>query len=292
MTGSLITGLRDLFAFEFMVNAFAAGTIAAIVAAVVGWLVVLRREAFAAHTLSVVGFPGAAGAALIGAPVAAGYLAFALIAAAAMAPGAMARRGRDVEESATVGTVQAFSLALGFLFITLGHRSASAAQALLFGSFLGISAEQVIALLGGGVLVLTVLAAILRPLLFASIDPEVAEATGVPVRGMAVAFILLVGVTVAEVSQITGSLLVFALIVLPPAAAHALTARPGRSITCAIGIALAATWSGLALSYFASLPIGFTVTSLAFGAYAIAGGWAAVRDAAYTRTAPATAAHA
>src|SRR6516165_4108733 len=191
-----------------MVNAYRAGTIVAVVAGVVGWFMVLRRQTFAGHTLSVVAFPGAAGATLVGISALYGYFGFCL--AAALAIAAVPRVGRHAtsEESAVIGTVQAFALACGFLFVTLYGGLLDSVNSLLFGSFLGVTDGQVATLLVVGVAALAVVASIGRPLLFASLDPDVAAAHGVPVRLLSVVFLVVLGVAVAEASQITGALLV------------------------------------------------------------------------------------
>lgn len=263
----MVTLLSELFAYQFMVNAFVAGTIAAVIASVIGWYVVLRREAFAAHTLALIGFPGASAAALVGWPVAVGYFAFTGLGALAMAPGFARTRRREANETATIGTIQASALALGYLFVTLSHTSLSAAQTLLFGSFLGITSAQVDALAAVALVVLVTMACIARPLFFASIDADVATARGVPTRMLSFVFIGLLAATVAAVSLITGALLVFALLVIPAATAQRITARPVRGIVWAVAIGVAVTWAGLATSYFGDLPIGFTVTSFAFAAF-------------------------
>src|SRR6185437_8995575 len=212
LSWNIFRDVSQLFDFPFMVNAYRAGTVVAISAAVVGWLMVLRRQTFAGHTLAMVGFPGAAGAVLIGVSASFGYLAFA------------------VAGSAAIGTVQAFALALGFLFVSLSRSNISGAQSLLFGSFVGITSEQVWVLALGAVVTVGAIPLASRPLLFASIDPDVAAARGIPVRMLSFGFLLLLGVATAEASQVTGSLLVFALLVLPPATAEALTARPAVSL--------------------------------------------------------------
>jgi zinc/manganese transport system permease protein len=166
--------------------------------------------------------------------------------------------------------VQAFALACGFLFVTLYHGLLQGASALLFGTFLGITDGQVTTLLIVGAAVVVIIAVIGRPLLFASIDPEVAAARGVPVRALSFSFLAVLGVAVAEASQVTGALLVFALLVVPAATARTLTSRvlPGLMLSIAIGLTI--TWFGLALAYFYDQPIGFYITTLAFGAYLIA----------------------
>jgi zinc/manganese transport system permease protein len=264
------TDLRQLFAFHFMVNAFRAGTIVAVVAAVIGWLMVLRRQTFAGHTLALVGFPGAAGAIWLGISAIWGYFGFCAAAALVIAAVPHGEGHGYSEESAGIGVIQAFALACGFLFVALYRGFLNGVTALLFGSFLGITDAQVTALLAVGVSALAVLALVGRPLLFASIDPGVAAARGVPVRLLSVVFLLLLGLTAAEVSQITGTLLVFALLVMPAATAQLLTARPAVSLALTVGIALAVTWGGMAIAYYSPYPIGFFVTTLGFAAYVAA----------------------
>lgn len=256
-----------MFAYHFMVNAFRAGTVVAVVAGAVGWFMVLRRQAFAGHTLAVVGFPGAAGAVWLGLSAPWGYFGFCLATAGLIAALPYGTRQGRSEESAGIGVIQAFALACGFLFVSLYRGFLNGLNALLFGSFLGITDAQVATLLVVGVVALGVLAAAARPLLFASIDPDVASARGVPVRALSVLFLVLLGLTVAEVSQITGTLLVFALLVMPPATAQLLTVRPGRSLALAVGIGVAVTWAALAVAYRSPYPIGFWVTTFAFAAY-------------------------
>lgn len=271
---NVITDVRQMFVFAFMVNAARAGTIVALLAAPVGWFMVLRRQAFAGHTLAVVGFPGAAGAALLGVSAHYGYFAFCL--AAALLIGLTGRAGFG-GEPAVVGTVQALALASGFLFVTLYRGNASAATTLLFGTFLGITSSQVATLLAFAAAALIALAVLSRPLLFSSVDETVAASRGVPVRALSVAFLVLLGLAAAEVSQITGSLLVFALLVLPAATARALTVRVGRSLALSVLIALAVVWSSLVVAYYSPYPIGFWITTIAFGAYVAARAAGAVR---------------
>jgi zinc/manganese transport system permease protein len=265
-----LTDLRQMWAFPFMVNAFRAGAVVAVLSGCVGWFMVLRRQSFAGHTLSLVGFPGAAGATLIGVSATSGYFGFCLAAALVLA--AIPRAGRHAGgvETAITGTVQTFLLACGFLFVALYKGFLNGVNALLFGSFLGITSAQVLVLLAVAVAALAVLAVIGRPLLFASTDPDVAQARGVPVRALGTLFLVLLGATAAEVGQITGSLLVFALLVMPAATAQTLTARPAASLALSVVIAVAVTWTGLITAYFSPYPIGFYVSTFAFGAYVLA----------------------
>ncbi len=267
---NLLSDLRELLAYQFMVNALQAGTIVAVMAGVVGWYMVLRRQSFAGHTISVMAFPGASGAALVGAPTALGYyLACAIAALTIGRAGGSTRRGRG-GESAAIGVVQVAGLALGFLFLSLYGGVLERLETLLFGTFLGIDSNQVLTLLIVATAALAVIAIVGRPLLLASLDPEAARARGVPVRALDVGFLLLLGLAVAATSQITGALLVFALLVAPPAAAQALTPRPGLSLVLSVVFALLVIWIGLGISYFSIYPLGFFVTTLAFGLYVLA----------------------
>lgn len=263
-----ITDLHQLVFFPFMVNALEAGTIVAVLAGVTGWFMVLRRQTFAGHTLSIIAFPGAAAASLAGLPVAVGYFGFCGLGALALAGIAGSRRSLGAE-SAAIGSLQALALALGFLFVSLYHGVLNGLDSLLFGTFLGITSRQVTVLLvvATAAVLLVVVAA--RPLFFSSVDAEVARAGGVPVGLLGFAFLLVLGLSVAETSQITGALLVFALLVTPAATAHQLTSRPGLGIALSVAIALAVTWLGLALAYFSIYPVGFYVTSLSFAVYVV-----------------------
>lgn len=251
-----------------MVNAFQAGLIVAVLSGFVGWFMVLRQQSFVGHTLAVIGFPGATGAILLGVSVAYGLFGAIFLAAILIGLVAGAERQNYSTESAVTGTVQAFALACGFLFVSLYGGFLSGANALLFGSFLGISKGQVKLLIIVALGTLSVLALIARPLFFASIDPDVAAARGVPVRGLSITFLLLLGAAAAEVSQITGSLLVFALLVVPPATAQNLTNKPFLGVTLSVAIGLGVTWLSLLFAYYCeSLPVGFFVTSIAFATY-------------------------
>jgi zinc/manganese transport system permease protein len=263
-----ISDLEELTRFPFMVNALEAGTIVAVMAGVIGWFMVLRRQTFAGHTLSLMAFPGATAALLAGFSAATGYFVFAGSAALliGITAGAHTRRLRG-EESAVIGTVQAVGIACGFLFLSLYGGVLANYESLLFGSFLGITRGQVLTLALVAAAALAVLAAVGRPLLFASVDEGVARARGAPTRLLAVGFLLLLGFAVAETAQITGVLLVFALLVAPPATAQLITPRIGRSLALSVLIGVLITWVGLALAYFYEYPVGFYITTVAFVVY-------------------------
>jgi zinc/manganese transport system permease protein len=266
-----LADVERLTAYPFMVNALEAGTIVAVMAGVIGWFMVLRRQTFAGHTLSVMAFPGAAGALLIGLSAAAGYFVFAAVSALAigLAAGAQTRRNLG-QESAVTGAVQAFGLACGFLFLSLYEGVLANYESLLFGSFLGITRWQLLALALVAAAALALLALAGRPLLFASLDEDVARARGVPTRALGLGFLALLGLAVAETAQITGALLVFALLVAPPATARLITPRIGAGLLLSVAIGVLVVWVGVALAYFYNHPVGFYITSVAFAAYVLA----------------------
>jgi zinc/manganese transport system permease protein len=276
MTPSLspnpIEDLHQLVTYPFMVNALEAGTIVAVLGGIVGWYVVLRRAAFASHTLSVMAFPGAAGAALAGLPTALGY--YVACTAAALTIGRGGRAGRPGRaqggESAVIGTIQTVGLAAGFLFLSLNSAVLGGPETLLFGTFLGITRGQVLVLLLVALAALAILAALARPLLFASVDREVARASGVPVVLLDALFLLVLGLAIAAISQLTGALLVFALLVAPPAAAQRITLRPAIGLILSVAFALVTVWLALAIAYFSIYPVGFYVTTIGFVIYVLA----------------------
>ena len=269
LTWNLAHDVGEVLEYHFMVNALLGGGAVAVAAALAGWMMLVRREAFAGHTLGMMAFPGAASAALAGVAAAWGYLGF--CAAGALAIGALAARGRSWrEEAAGIGVVQAFALALGFLFVSLYGGVLGDLEGLLFGNLLGVSDGQVLELVCVAVAVTVALGAAGRPLLFASVDPSAARAAGVPVGRLSAGFLLALGLAVAATSQVTGPLLVFSLLVMPAAAAQALTSRPLASLALAVAIGVAVVWIGLGLSYFSVYPPGFYVAAVAFAAYVLA----------------------
>ena len=267
LSWDLLADLQQLFAFHFMQNAYLAGTLVALAAGAMGYFMVLRSQSFAGHTLAKVGFSGALGAALIGVSPVLGLVAFGL--GAALLIGMLSAReakGQDV----AVGLVLAFSLSLGLLFVQLSHfNNTTGVYALLFGSIVGVRDRDLGPIAFTTVVTLATLVMIGRPLLFASLDPEVAAARGVPVRLLSALCLLLLAFAVAEAVQIIGALLIFALLVTPAAIAQQLTARPALAILLATALALLFTWLGLALGFFMPYPVGFFITSLAFGTYTL-----------------------
>lgn len=261
-----------LLQYPFMRNAFLAGAVAALMCGVVGWFAVLRGETYAAHTLATVAFPGASGAVYLGLAPLVGYFGFAVAGAGLIAWLSPRGPGRLERHSATVGAVQAVALALGFWFVSLYRGFLGNLSGFLFGSFLGVTREDVLVLAVTAVVALAVMAMIGRPLLFASVDPRVAEAAGVPVRAVSFLYLILLGCAVAEASQFTGVLLVLALVVVPAATASLLTARPSLGLILSVGFALGTVWAGLAAAYFTDRPVGFWVTTVGFSGYVLARG--------------------
>ncbi len=248
----------QMFEYDFMRTAFMAGGVVAIVAGTVGFFLVLRNLAFAGHALSHVGFAGATGSVLLGIGALWGLLAFTLMAAVAIGVLGDRLRQRDV----AVGIVLSLALGLGVLFLYLYTTSATEATAILFGNLLGVSFGTLWSLGGLSVVSLLALAAISRPLLFATLEPELAEAKGVPLRLVSVLFLAVVAIAVAEAAQVVGVLLVFALMVGPAAAAQRLASRLYWGIALSVMLALAETWGGIAFAYLTDWPTTFWIVLL------------------------------
>src|ERR1700694_3115377 len=230
-----------MFEYEFMINAFAAAGIVAAVSGLVGFFLVMRGQTFAGHALSHIGFAGATGAGLIGVAPLWGLLGFTLAAGVGM--GMLGERisNRDV----AIGVVLALALGFGLLFLHYYTSFATQAPAILFGNVLAVDRATIAVLAGLAVVTLAALAAIMRPLVFASLQPELAEAKGVPLRFVSTAFLALVALAVSECAQIVGVLLVFTLMVGPPAAAQNLTGRLWSGLALSAGLALAEALAGI-----------------------------------------------
>jgi zinc/manganese transport system permease protein len=262
---NIVSDLAAMWQYDFMQHAFEAGTVVAIVAGIIGYFVVLRRSSFAAHALSHSGFTGAAGAVLFGiSPI---FGLFAFTTAGAILIGILGRKAasRDVQ----IGVVLAFLLGVGVLFISLYQGYATEAYSLLFGEILGISSADVWTTLIAGVLVLIAFAAMYRPLLFTSLDEEIAEGKGVPVFAIGMAFMVLIAAAVSISVQVVGVLLIFALMVTPAASAARLARTPASGMLISVGIALAATWISLFISFYLPYPVSFFITAITFALYGI-----------------------
>ncbi len=263
---NLLADLQQIFYYPFMQHAYEAGTVVAIVAGIVGYFVVLRRSSFAAHSLSHIGFAGAAGAALFGISPVYGLLLFTTVGGSSMAVLSPKASYRDI----SIGTVLAFMLGLGVLFISLYTGYATAAYSILFGEILGISSGDVLLTLVAGLVILGAVAIVYRPLLFASLDEDVAEAKGVPTFVLGIVFMLLVAVATSIAVQIVGVLLIFSLMVTPAAIAQQLAKRPRRVIMISVAVALMTTWLGLFVAFYEPYPVSFFITSIVFVFYLLA----------------------
>jgi len=264
---NLLFDFQQIFTYHFMQNAFLAGMLVALIAGSVGYFMVLRSQSFAGHTLAHVGFAGAAGAVLFGMSPGVGLLFSCLVAAIGI--GLLGGRGAQTSwtHGIAIGTIQTFSLGLGILFLQLSHSYTENVYAILFGAVLGISDQDVRLIILTTIVALAGLIAIARPLLFSSIDPDVADARGLPVQFLDYAFLVLLAFAVAQSVQVVGVLMIFGLLVTPAAIAQQVTARPVIAVGLSILLALFFTWTGLAVSYFTPYPVGFFITGLAFGTY-------------------------
>jgi zinc/manganese transport system permease protein len=273
-TWNLIEDVRVALSYDFMVNALRAGIAVALASGAMGWFVVMRREAFAAHTFALIGFPGAATAAWLGVDAGFGYLGFCSLGAIVIAAGSgrVGDRVGSGDRGALVALVQTAALAVGLVVVQLDHR-VSSVDRLLFGTIVGVRGSQVVGLVVIAAVVIVGLVVLGRPLTFASVDPDVAGARGVSVAGLNVVFLLLLAGTTAGASQVTGSLLVVALLVAPAAGAARLTARPIVGVAVSIGGALVVTVVGEFVAFYSTYPIGFWVTTLAAGWFLVAHVW-------------------
>ncbi len=262
-------GLFELFHYDFVQNAYLVGTIVAILTAIMGYFVVLRAQAFAGEALADIGFTGATGAAMLGIGALPGMFFLTILAALGMGALGERIRGRDVE----IGMILSFALGLGVLFLTIYSQfgtNATVGVSVLFGSILSVTRSDVWITLGTGAVILLLLALLFRPLLFASVDPEVARARGVPVRLLSMLFLILLSFTTAEAVLAVGALLVLALLIAPAATALRLSHRPLTSIALAVTLGLLFTWGGLTLAFVGfgrQLPVGFFITALAALSY-------------------------
>jgi len=260
---NLIADLQEIFRYQFMQHAVEAGTVVAIVAGIVGYFVVLRRSSFAAHALSHVGFAGAAGAVLFAVSPVYGLLLFTGVGGSAMAVLSPRAANRDVH----IGTVLAFMLGLGVLFISLYAGNSTQTYSILFGEILGISSSDVLLTLAAGAVILAAVAIVYRPLLFSSLDEDVAEARGMPTFLLGIVFMLLVAVATSIAVQVVGVLLIFSLMVTPAAIAQQLAKRPQTAMIVSVAIALVATWLGLFVAYYEPYPVRFFITTIVFSFY-------------------------
>lgn len=268
-TLNLVNDVREILGYDFMRHAALAGTFIALAAGLVGYFVVLRNQVFTSDALGHVAFTGGLGALLAGVQLLVGVFGSTIAIALGMGGLGGRARGRDV----AIGTVFAWVLGVGVLFLSLyttsrsGIGSGTAGVSILFGSILGLQTAQVMTATIAGIATSLVLLAIVRPLMFISIDPDVAAARGVPVAAVTTIFLILLGTTVAEAVQAVGALLIFGLMVTPAAVAQRVTSRPYFGLVISAALAVACVWLGLGLAFYLSYPASFFITALAFAAY-------------------------
>jgi len=267
-----------VFAPGFMMNAWTTATIVAVVAGVVGYFVVLRGSAFPAHAIPKGAFAGAAGAALLGINTLIGLGVFSLL--GALGIGAMSRRGRRDVVTALALVVM---LALGAAFLSRTTEYEPEIYSLLFGEVLGVSTTEILPVAGLGVACVVAIALIYRPLMLSSIVPEVAEARGIRGYRIETGFLIVVALATTMTVPVVGALLIFSLMIGPPAAARSLTSRPLLAMVLSVVIALVTVWAAIALSYQYNWPVGFFVGILGALSYGAGRGWAAWRRARATR---------
>jgi zinc/manganese transport system permease protein len=258
--------LHDLLATSFVQHAFYAVTAVAIAAGAVGYFVVLRRQAFAAHAIGHVGFAGAAGAVLLGLSPILGLLVFCLGAGVLIGVAGASLDDRDT----VVGVTLTAALGLGVLFISLYSGYADATYSILFGQILGVSTGDVVVVSSLSVAVLVIVTLTYRPLLFVSVDAQSAASRGLSERALSLLFMALLATTTVVAIQIVGVLLVFSLLVAPAAAAEVLTSSPIKATLLSVTLALFSGWTGLLLGVWIGGPVSFWITALASGSYLVA----------------------
>jgi zinc/manganese transport system permease protein len=257
---------------DFMINAWIVATIVAVIAGVVGFFVVLRGSAFPAHAIPNGAFAGAAGASLIGVNPLLGLGVFSV--GAALGIGALGRRGRHDVATALALVVM---LALGALFLSQTTQYEPEIFSLLFGEVLGIATNEIVPVAILGLVCIVAVVVLYRPLVLSSVVPEIGEARGVRAQRVEMAFLIVLALATAMTVPVVGALLIFSLMIGPPAAARSFTIRPGRAIVVSVGIALATVWAAIAISFVTNWPIGFFVGIFSALSYAIGRIWAAWR---------------
>lgn len=263
----------DTLSAPFMANAFMAGLAIALACGVMGYFTIARHSTFAAHALAHIGLPGATGAVLLGLPVSAGLGVFAL--GGALVIGALGKRASQ-REIAT-GTVLAFATGLGLFFARLSSSASQQMQSILFGSILTISTGQIIGFMVFDAVLLVLLAVIYRPLLFSSLDEQVARAKGVPIGVMNIVFMAIMAGVITIAVPAVGTLLIFALVITPAATANIVAGSPFKAMIVATVLCLASIWGGLVLSAMFPAPPSFIIVSLSTVFWAVARGIDALR---------------
>jgi zinc/manganese transport system permease protein len=259
----MISTLSTYLGYEFVRNALVAGTLAAVLGAIVGYFVIVRNAGFAAHALAHIGFAGAAGAALLGLSTLEGMLLLTLGSSLVMGVAGDKLQRRDL----AIGMVLSMSLGLGVLFLKLYSTYAGQAKSILFGDIFGVSTGQLEQMLVLSLLSLAALAVFSRRLLFASTQPRLAEARGLSLPGLSMAFMAVLAVSVTLASQIVGILLVFTLVIAPAGIALRLCRSFWWGIGLSVVLGVTAVWIGILLDCVTGYPATFWITALFFIIY-------------------------
>ena len=266
-----------------MMNTWIAATVVAVIAGVTGFFAVLRGSTFAAHAIPNGAFAGAAGASLLGFNALIGLVVFAV--AGALGIAGLSRRSRpDVATALTF----VMMLGIGALFVSWSTEYAQEAYSLLFGEVFGVSAGEVLPIIGLGVASIAALIVMFRPLLLSSALPEVAEARGVSARRMELGFLLVMALATSMTVPVVGALLMFSLMIGPAAAARSLTARPVLAMTLSVAIALVTVWTGIVISYQSNWPLGFFVGIMGAAFFLLGRAYATTRHRLAVRASAAT----
>lgn len=255
--------------YDFVREALIAGTLSAILGAIIGYFVVIRNVSFAAHALSHIGFTGAAAAALLGLGPLQGMLLFTMGAGVLMGISGDKLHRSDM----AIGMVLSISLGLGTLFLFLYNGFAGQAFAILFGNILGVSWGQIEEMIVLSLLSLGALALISRKLLFASIQPSLAEARGLSLTALSIAFMVVLAVSVTLASQIVGILLVFTLVIAPAGIVLRLCRSFWRGIISSVVLGVVVVWTGILLACATDWPVTFWITALFFVLYLLVEGY-------------------
>jgi zinc/manganese transport system permease protein len=258
----------------FMTNTWIVATIVAVVAGAVGFFVVLRGSAFVADALPTGAFAGAAGASLIGVSTLLGLGVFSVL--GALGIGWLGRRNRH---DVAVALVLVAMLGLGALFVSFSTEYVDEIESLLFGEVLGISVNEVAPVAVLGALCIAAILVMYRPLMLSSVAPEIGEARGVRADRIEMAFLLVVALATTMAVPVVGALLIFSLMIGPPAVARSATSRPLLAMGLSVIIAVGTVWAAIALSYQTNWPVGFFVGAIGAACYAAGRTWASLRSA-------------
>ncbi|MFT8872249.1 MAG: metal ABC transporter permease [Sporolactobacillus sp.] len=258
----------------FLLHTWVSGTIVAVIAAVIGFFIVIRGSAFVAHALPEAGFAGGAGAVYLQLNPLYGLIAFSVC--GALLIGSMSKKAHH---DAITALMLVTSLGIGALFLGLSDRYASGAYALLFGQIVGVSTDQITGTAVVGVLCLIGLAVLFRPLLLASVSPDIAAARGVPLRMLEAALLVIVALASSVIVPMVGALLCFSLLIVPNAASVRLTRTPGSALRLALLASVLDVWLAIALAVLSGWPIGFFVCMISAAFY----GFARIRPSLHSR---------